>query len=99
MADTYDRCRNLGLTPENIASSLADLLEFSKSVPIRDIPNHIDRDKQEKKKLEEEIAILQEQMELEAQKSVAHDNLNIAFQMKLCDAAPTFALKRTSITF
>jgi hypothetical protein len=35
MADTYDRCRNLGLTPENIASSLADLPEFSKSVPIR----------------------------------------------------------------
>jgi hypothetical protein len=30
MADTYDRCRNLGLTPEDIASSLADLLEFSK---------------------------------------------------------------------
>ena len=49
MADTYDRCRNLGLTPEDIASSLADLLEFSKSVPIRDIPNHIDREKQEKK--------------------------------------------------
>ena len=87
MADTYDRCRNLGLTPENIASSLADLIEFSKSVPIRDIPNHIDREKQEKKKLEEEIAILQEQMELEAQKSVAHDNLNIAFRNEIMTSA------------
>lgn len=88
MADTYDRCRNLGLTPENIASSQADLLEFSKSVPIRDIPNHIDREKQEKKKLEEEIAILQEQIkELEAQKSVAHDNLNIAFQNEIMTSA------------
>lgn len=36
MADTYDRCKNLGLTPENITPYLADLLEFSKS-----IPNHI----------------------------------------------------------
>lgn len=88
MADTYDRCRNLGLTPENIASSLADMLEFSKSVPIRDIPNHIDREKQEKKKLEEEIAILREQIkELEAQKSVAHDNLNIAFQNEIMTSA------------
>lgn len=88
MADTYDRCRNLGLTPENIASSLADLIEFSKSVPIRDIPNHIDREKQGKKKLEEEIAILQEQIkELEAQKSVAHDNLNNAFQNEVMTSA------------
>lgn len=64
MADTYDRCKNLGLTPENITSYLADLLEFSKSIPITDIPNHIDRGKQEKKKLEEEIAILQERIRL-----------------------------------
>ena len=42
----------------------ADLLEFSKSIPITDIPNHIDRGKQEKKKLEEVIAILQERIRL-----------------------------------
>lgn len=84
MADTYDRCRNLGLTPEDIASSLADLLEFSKSVPIRDIPNHIDREKQEKKEIRRRNSNSTRAIkEPEAQKSVAHDNLNIAFQMKL----------------
>jgi hypothetical protein len=30
------------------SSSLADLLEFSNSVPIRDIPNHIDRETRNK---------------------------------------------------
>jgi hypothetical protein len=81
MVGTYDRCKNLGLTPEDIASSLADLLEFSKSIPINEIPSYIDKEKQVKKELEEEMAILHEQIgELEAQKSVAHDNLNIALR-------------------
>lgn len=81
MVDTYDRCKNLGLTPEDIASSLADLLEFSKSIPINEIPSYIDKEKQVKKELEEEMAILHEQIcDLEAQKSVAHDNINIALR-------------------
>jgi hypothetical protein len=55
MSDGYNHCKNLGLTPENIASYLTDLLEFSKSIPISDIPHYIEQKKQEKKKLEEEI--------------------------------------------
>lgn len=79
MADAYDRCKNLGLTPENIASYLIDLLEFSKSIPFTEIPNYIDRAKAEKKRLEAEIESLREQKEdLEAQKSVTQDLLNIA---------------------
>jgi hypothetical protein len=74
MSDGYNRCKNLGLTPENIASYLTDLLEFSKSVPISDIPHYIEQKKQEKKKLEEEIERLKEQKEdLAAQKSAAED--------------------------
>jgi predicted transcriptional regulator len=79
MADTYDRCKNLGLTSENIASYLIDLLEFSRSIPFTEIPNYIDRVKAEKKRLKEEIESLHEQKEdLEAQKSVTQDLLNIA---------------------
>ena len=55
MAGTYDRCKSLGFTPENIASYLIDMLEFSKSIPLTEIPNYIDRAKAEKKILEEEI--------------------------------------------
>src|SRR5688572_3521650 len=33
MSEVYQRCKNLELTPENIASYLTDLLELSKSVP------------------------------------------------------------------
>jgi seryl-tRNA synthetase len=74
MSDGYNHCKNLGLTPENIASYLTDLLQFSKSVPISDIPHYIEQKKQEKKKLEEEIERLKEQKEdLEAQKSAAED--------------------------
>ena len=81
MLDVYNRCKNLGLTPENIASYLTDLLEFSKSIPISKIPHYIDQKIQEKKKLEEEIERLKEQKEdLEGQKSAAEDLLNAALQ-------------------
>lgn len=49
------------------------------SIPLTEIPNYIDRAKAEKKILEEEIETLHEQKEdLEAQKSVTRDLLNIA---------------------
>jgi uncharacterized coiled-coil DUF342 family protein len=81
MLDVYNRCKNLGLTPENIASYLTDLLEFSKSIPISKIPPYIEQKIQEKKKLEEEIERLKEQKEeLEAQKSAAEDLRDAALQ-------------------
>ena len=63
MTEVYNRCKNLGLRPESIASLLADLLEFSNSISITEIPKYIERRKEEKKKLENEIISLQEQKE------------------------------------
>src|SRR5919108_4157702 len=81
MSDVYNRSKNLGLTPENIAFYLTDLLEFSKSIPISEISRYIDQKTQEKKKLEEEIESLKEQKaDLEAQKSVAEELRDIALQ-------------------
>ena len=81
MLDVYNRCKSLGLTPENIASYLTDLLEFSKSIPISKIPHYIEQKIQEKKKLEEERERLKEQKEdLVAQKSAAEDLRDAALQ-------------------
>ncbi|HYA82756.1 MAG TPA: hypothetical protein VEH06_04815 [Candidatus Bathyarchaeia archaeon] len=38
--DVYNRCKDIGLSPQNIAFHLADLLEFSKTVPLPDSDNH-----------------------------------------------------------
>jgi hypothetical protein len=51
MSDIYNRCKNLGLTPENIASYLTNLLEFSKTVPYSKIPDYIELKTQEKKEI------------------------------------------------
>ena len=57
--DVYNRCKNIGLSPENICSYLADLLEFSKTVSLSKIPDYIKEKKNEKVKLEEEIENLE----------------------------------------
>ena len=41
MSDVYNRCRDQGITPENIASYLTDLLEFSKTVPVSKMSDYI----------------------------------------------------------
>jgi hypothetical protein len=88
MSDVYNRCKNLGLTPENIASYLIDLLEFSKTVPYSKIPDYSELKTQEKKKLEEEIERLKDQKEdLEGQKSVAEDLRDIALKDEKMTAA------------
>ena len=78
--DVYNRCKDLALTPENIASHLEDLLEFSKiSVPLLQIPDYIKQKTDEKRKLEEEIENLKgqiqklglEKLDLEANRHVA----------------------------
>lgn len=60
MSDVYHRCKNLELTPENIASYLTDLLEFSKSVPFSKMTNYIQQKVDEKEKLEQEIKNLED---------------------------------------
>ena len=60
MSEVYQRCKNLELTPENIASFLTDLLEFSKSVPFSKMTNYMQQKTDEKKKLEQEIENLED---------------------------------------
>ncbi len=57
ITDTYNRCKDLGLTPENIAFHLKDLLDFSTTyaIPFSQIPKYVKQKTDEKQKLEEEI--------------------------------------------
>jgi hypothetical protein len=61
MLHVYNRCKNLELTPENIASYLIDLFEFSKTVPFSKIPDYIQQKANEKRKLEQEVENLNNQ--------------------------------------
>lgn len=49
VTEVYNRCKNLELRPESIASLLADLLDFSNSISITEIPRYIERRKEEKR--------------------------------------------------
>jgi hypothetical protein len=53
--DVYNRCKDIGLSPQNIAFHLTDLLEFSKTVPLSKIPDYIKEKTNEKEKLEDKI--------------------------------------------
>jgi hypothetical protein len=57
--EIYNLCKDLGLTPENIASYLKDLLDFSTTdaIPFSQIPNYVKQKADEKEKLEQEIKI------------------------------------------
>src|SRR4051812_20460065 len=61
-----NRCKDLGLTPENIAFHLKDLLDFSTThaIPFSQIPNYIKQKADEKQKLEQEIKKLNGQIEM-----------------------------------
>jgi hypothetical protein len=59
ISDVYNRCKDIGLSPQNIASHLADLLEFSKTVPLSNIPGYIKEKTNEKGKLEDKIEDLE----------------------------------------
>jgi hypothetical protein len=76
----YKRCKDLGLSPENIADHLKDLLEFSKTstIPLSQIPNYINQKADEKTKLEKEIEELNGQIRLIAlEKSVSETRRDI----------------------
>jgi alanine racemase len=64
MSDVYNRSKNLGLTPESLASYLANLIEFSKAVPFSQISEFIQQKANEKVKLEEEIQKLKNQIKI-----------------------------------
>jgi hypothetical protein len=80
--DIYNRCKDLGISPENIADHLKDLLEFSKTtVPLSQIPNYIKQKEDEKTKLEKEIQKLKEEIgSLDLEKSVSETSRDILLQ-------------------
>jgi hypothetical protein len=62
--DVYKRCKDIGLSPQNIAFHLADLLEFSTiTLPLSKISDYINEKTNEKIKLEQEIEKLKAQIE------------------------------------
>jgi len=63
MLDVYNRCKDIGLSPQSIAFHVADLLEFSKTVSLSKIPDYVKEKTTEKRKLEEEIEKLRAQIE------------------------------------
>jgi hypothetical protein len=63
--DIYNHCKNVGLTPENIASRLKDLFDFSTTnMPFSQIPNYVKQKADEKEKLEKEVKKLKAQKEI-----------------------------------
>lgn len=66
ITEVYNRCKDLGLSPENISSHMEDLLDFSRGAVVR-LPNmadYIEEKTDQKKKLEEEIGKLKSQKEI-----------------------------------
>jgi hypothetical protein len=62
--DVYNRCKSIGLSPQNIAFHLTDLLEFSNTaLPLSKIPDYIKEKTTEKRKLEEETENLKAQIQ------------------------------------
>src|SRR5262249_17803439 len=66
ITQVYNRCKDLGVSPENISSHMEDLLDFSRGAVVR-LPNmadYIEEKTNQKKKLEEEIGKLKSQKEI-----------------------------------
>ena len=55
ISNVYNRCKDIGLSPQDIAFHMADLLEFSKTVSLSKIPDYVKEKTTEKGKLEEEL--------------------------------------------
>jgi peptidoglycan hydrolase CwlO-like protein len=62
--DVYNRCKNIGLSPEIISSYIQDLIEFSATnvLPISKISDYLKQKRDEKQGLEEEIKRLDTQI-------------------------------------
>jgi predicted nucleic acid-binding Zn-ribbon protein len=64
----YNSCIDIGISPDNVASHIKDLLEFSKNtnnnnaVPLSQISDFIQQKTNEKKKLEQEIQTLKDEI-------------------------------------
>ena len=72
MIDVYKGGNNLGITPERIASYLTNLIEFSKTVPFSQISEFIQQKAEQKKDLEQETQMLNDQIKkLNEEKSIS----------------------------
>ena len=83
--DGYNRCIDLGVSPENIASHLRDLMEFSQSniMPLSKISDYIEQKAEEKKKFEQEKQKLDDQIEtLKKEKTVSEGLRNAALDIE-----------------
>ena len=62
--DVYNRCKNIGLSPESISSYVQDLIEFSATnvLPISKIADYLKQKRDEKQSLEQEIKGLDTQI-------------------------------------
>jgi chaperonin cofactor prefoldin len=69
MSETYDHCLEVGLKPERVAYYLKQVLDLCDSMPLEQIPDHIEQQIARKQQLEEEIQTLQAR-ELESRKRV-----------------------------
>src|SRR3954464_567906 len=80
--DIYNHCKNVGLSPENIASHFKELFELSTTnIPFSQIPNYIKQKTEEKEKLEKDIKKLKAQKEiLNLQKSYSESVRDQALQ-------------------
>jgi hypothetical protein len=79
LSDVYRRSVDLGLTPQNIASYLRDLLEFSNTLVFSQIPAFLEQKKQEKDQLEKKVQELKDDTELlQLEKSDSQNLLQIA---------------------
>ena len=81
LSDIYKRSVELGLTPQSIASYLRDLLEFSNTLVLSQIPAYLEQKKQEKDQLEKKIQDLYvETSMLQRQKSDCERLSNAAME-------------------
>jgi hypothetical protein len=79
LSDIYKRSVELGLTPQSIASYLRDLLEFSNTLVLSQIPAYLEQKKQEKDQLEKKVQELKDDTELlQLEKSDSQNLLQIA---------------------
>jgi peptidoglycan hydrolase CwlO-like protein len=74
--DVYNRCKDIGLSPQRISSYLEDLIEFSRDVlPISKIQDYIKQKTDEERKLQEEIEKLSEKISALRQEKMKHESL------------------------
>src|SRR5919107_5454389 len=80
--EVYEYCfQRLGLTPEDIASNLKELVKLSKDIPLAKIPEYIEKKKKEIIKLKEYIQTLKEKIETsEMETSLAEDLRDAALE-------------------